>query len=103
MESYSSVFEPYSDVLYPYSGVFINENRVFETRFSAWFFQFTNRDLKTRFLSSNSSFRLTKFFNICFYLEKKFEEIADRKNNLWIKHVWSYIDSYCYSIFFSND
>ena len=62
--TYSGVFNPYSDVLCPYSGVFIQFMKIESLRldFQLDFFphyanQFTNRDLKTRFLSWNSSFR----------------------------------------------
>ena len=63
-ESYSGIFKSYSDVLVTYSGVFIQfmEIESLKLDFQLDFFPLyrnphTNRDLKTRFLSWNSSFR----------------------------------------------
>ena len=63
-EFYSGIFKPYSDILKPYSGVFLQfmEFESLKLDFHVDFFPhqthpLTNRDLKTRVLSWNSSFR----------------------------------------------
>ena len=63
-EPYSGVFKPYIDVLKPYNGVILQfmEIESLKLDFHMDFFPhhthpLTNRDLKTRVLSWNSSFR----------------------------------------------
>ena len=64
LKPYSGVFKLYSDVLKPYSGIFLQfmEIESLKLDFHVDFFPhqthpLTNRDLKTRVLSWNSSFR----------------------------------------------
>ena len=67
-EPYSGVFKSYSDILRPYSGVFMQfmEIKFLKLDFHVDFFPhhthlLTNRDLKTRVLSWNLSFKYSRY------------------------------------------
>ena len=67
-KKFISVWEPYSDVFKPHSGVFLKfmEIESLKLDFHVDFFPhrthpLTNRDLKTRVLSWNSSFRHSRY------------------------------------------
>ena len=68
---YSDVFKPYSDVLKPYSGVFLQfmqiESLKLDFHIDFFLTSLSNRELKTRVLSQNSSFKHSRCqFSILF-------------------------------------